>query len=163
MQHIDTGRREQITNFEGLNGAPAWSPDGSRLAFVLSKDGNPDIYVMNMASRQLSRVTNGQGINTEPFWGKDGSTIYFTSDRGGKPQIYKSSVNGGGAERVTFIGNYNANPKLSADEKTLVMIHRQDGFTNFRVAAQDLQRGTVKSLQIPTLMSQPLLRPTAPW
>ncbi len=47
---------------------------------------------------------------------------------------------------MTFIGNYNANPKLSADEKTLVMIHRQDGFTNFRVAAQDLQRGTVKIL-----------------
>lgn len=30
VQHIDTGRREQVTNFEGLNGAPAWSPDGSR-------------------------------------------------------------------------------------------------------------------------------------
>ncbi|MGE7352848.1 Tol-Pal system beta propeller repeat protein TolB, partial [Pseudomonas qingdaonensis] len=146
VQHIDTGRREQITNFEGLNGAPAWSPDGSRLAFVLSKDGNPDIYVMNMASRQMSRVTAGPGINTEPFWGKDGSTIYFTSDRGGKPQIYKTNVSGGGAERVTFVGNYNANPKLSADEKTLVMIHRQQGFTNFKVAAQDLQRGSVKIL-----------------
>ena len=146
MQNIDTGRREQITNFEGLNGAPAWSPNGDRLAFVLSKDGNPDIYVMNLASRQITRVTAGPGINTEPFWGKDGSTIYFTSDRGGKPQVYKANVNGGGAERVTFIGNYNANPKLSADEKTLVMIHRQDGFTNFRVAAQDLQRGTVKIL-----------------
>ena len=64
---------------------------------MLSKDGNPDIYVMNMASRQITRVTNGPGINTEPFWGKDGSTIYFTSDRGGKPQIYKQSVGGGGA------------------------------------------------------------------
>ncbi|MCU1725964.1 Tol-Pal system beta propeller repeat protein TolB [Pseudomonas sp. 7P_10.2_Bac1] len=146
VQNIDTGHREQVTNFEGLNGAPAWSPDGSKLAFVLSKDGNPDIYVMNMASRQLTRVTNGPGINTEPFWGKDGSTIYFTSDRGGKPQVYKTVVGSGAAERVTFIGNYNANPKLSADEKTLVMIHRQDGFTNFRVAAQDLERGSVKIL-----------------
>jgi TolB protein len=82
----------------------------------------------------LTRVTStALAIDTEPFWGKDGSTIYFTSDRGGKPQIYKSSVGGGGnAERVTFIGNYNASPKLSADEKTLVMIHRQDGFTNFK-------------------------------
>ncbi|MBX9756269.1 MAG: Tol-Pal system protein TolB, partial [Pseudomonadaceae bacterium] len=69
IQYIDTGRREQITNFEGLNGAPAWSPDGSRLAFVLSKDGNPEIYVMNLASRQLQRVTNHFGIDTEPFWG----------------------------------------------------------------------------------------------
>ena len=141
VQHIDTGRREQITNFEGLNGAPSWSPDGSRLAFVLSRDGNPEIYVMDMGSRQLRRVTNHYAIDTEPFWGKDGQTLYFTSDRAGKPQIYKTSINSGAVERVTFVGNYNANPKLSADEKTLVMIHRQDGFTVFKVAAMDLVRG----------------------
>lgn len=159
IQHIDTGRREQITNFEGLNGAPAWSPDGSKLAFVLSKDGNPEIYVMNVASRQLSRVTNDSSIDTEPFFGRDGSTIYFTSDRGGKPQIYKTSINGGGAERVTFVGNYNANPKLSADEKTLVMIHRQDGFTNFKVAAQDMQRGSVRILTDSNLDESPTVAP----
>lgn len=159
VQHIDTGRREQITNFEGLNGAPAWSPDGSKLAFVLSKDGNPEIYVINLASRQLSRVTNDSSIDTEPFFGKDGSTLYFTSDRGGKPQIYKTNINGGGAERVTFVGNYNANPKLSADEKTLVMIHRQDGFTNFKVAVQDLARGSVKILTDSNLDESPTVAP----
>ncbi|WP_201003466.1 MULTISPECIES: Tol-Pal system beta propeller repeat protein TolB [Pseudomonas syringae group] len=159
VQHIDTGRREQITNFEGLNGAPAWSPDGSRLAFVLSKDGNPEVYVMNLATRQLSRVTNDSSIDTEPFFGKDGSTLYFTSDRGGKPQIYKTNINGGGAERVTFVGNYNANPKLSADEKTLVMIHRQDGFTNFKVAVQDLARGSVKILTDSNLDESPTVAP----
>lgn len=146
IQYIDTGRREQITNFEGLNGAPAWSPDGSKLAFVLSKDGNPEIYVMNLATRQLQRVTNHFGIDTEPFWGKDGQTIYFTSDRAGKPQIYKLNIASNAVARVTFIGNYNANPKLSADEKTLIMVHRQEGFSVFRVAAQDLTRGTVKIL-----------------
>jgi TolB protein len=146
IQYIDTGRREQVTNFEGLNGAPAWSPDGSKLAFVLSKDGNPEIYVMTLATRQLQRVTNHFAIDTEPFWGKDGQTIYFTSDRAGKPQIYKLNTASGAVARVTFIGNYNANPKLSADEKTLIMVHRQEGFSVFRVAAQDLTRGTVKIL-----------------
>lgn len=159
VQHIDTGRREQITNFEGLNGAPAWSPDGNRLAFVLSRDGNPEIYVMDMGSRQMTRVTNSPAIDTEPFFGKDGSTLYFTSDRGGKPQIYKTTIGSGGAERVTFVGNYNANPKLSADEKTLVMIHRQDGFTNFKVAAQDLQRGSVKILSDTNLDESPTVAP----
>ncbi|WP_339514310.1 Tol-Pal system beta propeller repeat protein TolB [Pseudomonas sp. RL_15y_Pfl2_60] len=159
VQHIDTGRREQITNFEGLNGAPAWSPDGNRLAFVLSKDGNPEIYVMDMASKSLRRVTNQFGIDTEPFWGKDGQTIYFTSDRGGKPQIYKTNINSGSVERVTFVGNYNANPKLSADEKTLVMIHRQEGFTNFKVAAQDLQRGNVRILSSTNLDESPTVAP----
>nr|WP_288466119.1 Tol-Pal system beta propeller repeat protein TolB [uncultured Pseudomonas sp.] len=159
VQNVDTGRREQITNFEGLNGAPAWSPDGSKLAFTLSRDGNPEIYVMDMGSRNLRRITNNSAIDTEPFWGKDGQTIYFTSDRSGKPQIYKTNANGGGAERVTFVGNYNANPKLSADEKTLVMVHRQEGFTNFQIAAQDLQRGSVRVLSNTSLNDSPTVAP----
>ncbi|TBU89975.1 Tol-Pal system beta propeller repeat protein TolB [Phytopseudomonas dryadis] len=159
VQHIDTGRREQITNFEGLNGAPAWSPDGNRLAFVLSRDGNPEIYVMDMGTRQLRRITNHYAIDTEPFWGKDGQTIYFTSDRSGKPQIYKTNINSGAVERVTFVGNYNANPKLSADEKTLVMIHRQDGYTVFKVAAQDLERGNLRILSDTSLDESPTVAP----
>lgn len=159
VQHIDTGRREQVTNFEGLNGAPAWSPDGSKLAFTLSRDGNPEIYVMDMGSRNLRRVTNHSAIDTEPFWGKDGQTIYFTSDRSGKPQIYKTNINSGAVERVTFVGNYNANPKLSADEKTLVMIHRQDGYTVFKVAAQDLERGNLRILSDTSLDESPTVAP----
>lgn len=159
IQHIDTGRREQITNFEGLNGAPAFSPDGNRLAFVLSKDGNPEVYVMDLGSRQLQRLTNHYAIDTEPFWGADGQTIYFTSDRAGKPQIYKQRLGSNNAERVTFVGNYNANPKLSADEKTLVMIHRQDGYTNFKVAAQDLQRGNLRLLSDTSLDESPTVAP----
>ncbi|SDH96121.1 Tol-Pal system beta propeller repeat protein TolB [Pseudomonas panipatensis] len=159
MQYVDTGRREQLTNFEGLNGAPAFSPDGNRLAMVLSRDGNPEIYVMDLGSRQLRRLTNNAAIDTEPFWGKDGSTLYFTSDRGGKPQIYKMNVNSGATDRVTFVGNYNANPKLSADEKTLVMVHRQDGFTNFQIAAQDLQRGSLRVLSNTTLDDSPTVAP----
>ncbi|MES2817973.1 MAG: Tol-Pal system beta propeller repeat protein TolB [Pseudomonadota bacterium] len=159
IQHIDTGRREQITNFEGLNGAPAWSPEGNRLAFVLSRDGDPEIYVMDLGTRKLQRVTSHYGIDTEPFWGADGQTIYFTSDRAGKPQIYKTNIASGSVERVTFKGNYNANPKLSADEKTLVMIHRQDGFTNFKVAAQDLQKGNLRILSDTSLDESPTVAP----
>lgn len=159
VQYVDTGRREQMTDFPGLNGAPAWSPDGSRLALVLSKDGNPEIYVMDVATRQLKRVTNQLGIDTEPFWGKDGQTLYFTSDRAGKPQIYKTHIGTGATERVTFVGNYNANPKLSADEKTLVMVHRQDGYAVFRVAAQDLQRGSLRIISETSLDESPTVAP----
>ena len=158
VQHIDTGRREQITNFEGLNGAPAWSPEGNRLAFVLSRDGNPEIYVLDLTTKHMQRVTNHAAIDTEPFWGADGQTLYFTSDRSGKPQIYKQRI-GGAAERVTFKGNYNANPKLSADEKTLVMIHRQEGFTVFKVAAQDLLTGNLRILSDTSLDESPTVAP----
>jgi TolB protein len=158
VQNIDTGRREQITNFEGLNGAPAWSPDGSRLAFVLSKDGNPDIYVMNLASRQISRVTAGQ----VSIPSRSGAKMVRPSTSLPTVAASRRSINSRSVvvvPSVTFVGNYNANPKLSADEKTLVMIHRQDGFTNFKVAAQDLQRGSVKILSETSLDESPTVAP----
>ncbi|MCL4126605.1 UNVERIFIED_CONTAM: hypothetical protein GTU68_008992 [Idotea baltica] len=158
LQDISNGKREQLTDFPGLNGAPAWSPDGKKLAFVLSKDGNPEIYVMTLATHSLQRVTNQYAIDTEPFWGKDNQTIYFTSDRSGKPQIYKTQL-GGSVNRVTFVGNYNAKPTLSADEKTLVMIHRQEGYTVFNVAAQDLKTGRIHLLSNSKLDESPTIAP----
>lgn len=159
LQDIATGTREQLTNYTGLNGAPAWSPDGQKIAFVLSKDGNPEIYTMRLDSKLIHRLTNNNAIDTEPFWGKDGNTIYFTSDRGGNPQIYKINVNSGATERVTAIGNYNANPKLSADESMLVMVHRQDGYRNFMIAAQNLRMGGLKVLSNTNLDDSPTVAP----
>ena len=60
---------------------------------------------------------------------------------------------------MTYVGNYNANPKLSADEKTLVMVHRQEGYTVFQVAAQDLQRGNVRVLSQTSLDESPTVAP----
>ena len=55
-QDVSTGVRQLVSSFPGLNGAPAFSPDGGRIAMVLSKDGNPDIYVMDLAGGPPRRV-----------------------------------------------------------------------------------------------------------
>ena len=88
-QELATGRRQQLTNFQGINSSPAWSPDGRTMAMVLSKDGNPDIYLMDLATKQLKRIVSHYAIDTEPAWMPDGQSLLFTSDRGGKPQIYR--------------------------------------------------------------------------
>ena len=46
-QNLVSAKREQLTNFTGLNGAPSWSPDGKQMALVLSKDGNPELYLLD--------------------------------------------------------------------------------------------------------------------
>lgn len=157
VQEIATGRREQITNFQGLNGAPAWSPDGQSLAMVLSKDGNPEIYTVNLASRQFTRITNSFSIDTEPSWANDGLGIFFTSDRGVKPQIYKVTLATGQTERVTFDGSYNARGRVSPDGKSLVMVHQRDRCC--LIAAQDIKTGNMRILTETNLDESPTIAP----
>ena len=78
---LASGKRQQITNFRGLNGAPSWSPDDKKLAMVLSKDGNPEIYVMDLATKKLRRITKSLAIDTEPNWTVDGKSVVFTQNR----------------------------------------------------------------------------------
>ena len=52
MQDVLSGSRRKLASFKGINGAPRWSPDGRlRLALTLSRDGNPEIYTMDLKSK----------------------------------------------------------------------------------------------------------------
>ena len=157
MQTIATGKRERLTAFKGLNGAPQFSPDGRRLAMCLSKDGNPEIYIMDLSSRALQRVTNHFGIDTEPSWTPDGNSLIFTSSRGGKPQLYKVALGSGQVERITFEGDYNAHGHMTDDGKMIVMVHRRDGI--FHAAVQDVKSGRVTILTQTDLDESPSVAP----
>ena len=93
IQTLRTGNRVQVSSRAGVNGAPAFSPDGRKLVVTLSDaDGNLDIYTLDINSRQTRRITTHRAIDTEGSWSPDGSYIYFTSDRSGGPQIYRVSA-----------------------------------------------------------------------
>jgi TolB protein len=137
VQTLRTGNRVKVSSRVGINGAPAFSPDGRKLVVTLGGiDGNLDIYVLDLASRQFQRLTTNRAIDTEGSWSPDGRYIYFTSDRSGGPQVYRIAVNGGNPERITFEGSYNARPRLSPDGKKLALVHLDRG--NYRIAVLDL-------------------------
>ena len=138
VQTLRTGNRIQVSNKPGINGAPSFSPDGKQLALTLGGiDGNLDIHVLDLATRQTRRLTTHRAIDTEGSWSPDGRYVYFTSDRSGGPQVYRVPAAGGTPERVTFEGSYNARPRLSEDGKRLAMVHLDRG--NYRIAVMDLK------------------------
>jgi TolB protein len=81
------------------NFLPAFSPDGTRLAFMTNRDGNMEIYVVNRDGSSLRRVTRHPGNDSTPTWSPAGNQIAFTSDRSGSPQIYIVDADGIGQPR----------------------------------------------------------------
>ena len=147
VQDLKTSEARRVSAKAGVNQAPAFSPDGKKLALTLStRDGNLDVYILDLATDSLTRITDDPGIDTEPEWSKDGESIYFTSDRAGGPQIYRVSIHPGDhPRRLTFQGNYNARPRLSPDGSQLAFVTQEDGA--YRIAVMDLKgRGDVQVL-----------------
>jgi TolB protein len=147
VQELKTGERRRVSARAGVNQAPAWSPDGKKLALTLStRDGNLDIYTLDLASQALTRITDDPGIDTEPQWSNDGRSLYFTSDRAGGPQIYRVGIQPGDKpRRLTFQNSYNARPRLSPDESQLAFVTQEEGA--YRIAIMDLRgRGDVQVL-----------------
>jgi Tol biopolymer transport system component len=95
-----------LTTESDLDSEPAWSPDGSRIAFVsrTDEDGNkiaPELYLINPDGLERKRLTFTPGSESSPSWSPDGAQLAFISDRDGFNALYSMNVDGGSVRRVT--------------------------------------------------------------
>jgi TolB protein len=159
VQMVRTGERHLVSARLGVNGAPAFSPDGQRLALTLSgSNGNLDIWLLDLNTQALTRLTDDPSVDTEASWGPDGRSLYFTSDRAGGPQIYKLDVAAHTrVERITFGSGYNARPRVSPDGKKVAFVTREG--SAYRIGVQDLASGTVSVLSHGNLDESPSFAP----
>jgi TolB protein len=101
---------------------PAISPDGSRVAFVSTRDGNLEIYVMDADGTNLTRVTNDPQPDGRPAFTPDGLGLVFQAQRmvNGKPflEIYSAALDGSGLKALTT-DSLNQTPTVSPDGATI--------------------------------------------
>jgi dipeptidyl aminopeptidase/acylaminoacyl peptidase len=86
---------------------PQVSPDGKRIAFVVSALDLPankrrtDLYLVSADGTGMRRLTSHEAADSSPRWSPDGRTLYFLSTRSGSSQIWRLSLDGGEAVAVT--------------------------------------------------------------
>ena len=126
----------KLPRFDGIASSPTWHPNGKSIALTISKQGNKDIYLYNLKSKQLERLTSNISIDTEASFSPDGKSIAFTSNRTGQVQVYIKKLKSGKISRATFSGSYNAKPVFSPNGKDLALIHKVG--KDYRVALLDI-------------------------
>ncbi len=107
--------------------APAWSPDGAKIAFYSDRDGNPEVYVMNADGTGLTRLTNNPATDAGPAWSPDGMKIAFYTNRDGNDEIYVMNADGTGPTRLTNNPASDAHPAWSPDGTKIAFRTNRDG------------------------------------
>lgn len=107
--------------------SPAWSPDGTRLAYVSFELNKPVIYVQTLATGQRQPVANYKGNNSAPAWSPDGSRLAIVLSRDGISQIYTTNTDGSDLRRVMRSPLIDTEPSYTPDGQSLVFTSDRGG------------------------------------
>ena len=110
---------------------PAWSPDGKRIAFSSTFEGNQELYVAEIGSPERRRLTNDPAFDAHAAWSPDGKTIAFATSRWGDFEIAVMDADGGHLTRLTDSRGLDDYPVYSPDGNRLAFMSNRDG--NFEI------------------------------
>src|SRR5207342_3613446 len=109
----------------------AISPEGSRVAFVSERDGNPEIYVVDTTDGVVIRRTTDRpgrkAADTDPAWSPGGRFLAWETTRGVASSIVVGRADGSGPPRVVADGGRNTDPAWAPTGRRLVFASDRDG------------------------------------
>lgn len=132
VMRADGTADEQLTA-EGTNFRPAWSPDGSLIAFSGTREGQPDIFVMGADGADVRRLTDDPASDWAPTWSPDGTSIAFNSNRSGTFDLYRIDADGGNPTALASGSEDDFEPAWSPDGTRIAFTSNRGGDGDFHV------------------------------
>ena len=124
IQLINTrGEFLQTLIVEESIGHLTWSPDGRSIAYMSNRNGDPDIYVMDVRTNTHRRLTFDDGRDWWPSWSPNGKWIAFASNRAGEIDLYRMDANGENVKQLTNRGGCKR-PDWSPDSRWIAFISK---------------------------------------
>lgn len=121
-----TGRHRPRWAFKGLTTGAAVSPDGTQVALIMSFQGNPELYVIDLTSGNWRRLTKTVNASEgQPSWSPDGKSIVYVSDETRHPQLHVIDLASGKQRRLTSRGSQNVDPDWGRDGRITYITKRQ--------------------------------------
>jgi len=125
---LTSGQRRVVAGYSGLNTSAAVSPDGSKIAMVLSKSGSPNVWVCNADGSNLKRLTTGLE-DSSPCWSPDGQWICFATKHNERRRLAKIPAGGGTVQYLNTVGAANpTEPDWSPDGKWIAFTSQMGDF-----------------------------------
>lgn len=119
---LNSGQRRVFASFKGTNTGGVFSPDGQRVAMVLSSTGNPELYVAGADGRSPRALTSGRAVEASPAWSPDGRQIVYTSDSMGGPQLFLIPSGGGSPRHLsTRLSGYVDEPDWNPRDPSKIL------------------------------------------
>lgn len=126
-----------LTDNSASDLSPVWSPDGSLIALTSNVDGNYEIYIVNILTRESHILTSNNWDDLYPAWSPDGQQVAFTSNSDSNWDIYVIDVNGKGSIRLTSDAGYEGNPVWSPDGTQIAYVSGRDAKRDIMVMNAD--------------------------
>ncbi|MBZ4220509.1 MAG: Tol-Pal system beta propeller repeat protein TolB [Chlorobium sp.] len=119
---------KRVTNNKSIDISPAFSPDGTRMAFVSSRNGLPQIFIQDIQSGLVKRLTFSGRYNTQPSWSPLGDKIAYTTwEKNGEINIFVINTDGSGLLQLTQNNGENKSPSWSPDGEMIVYTSNRQG------------------------------------